>query len=408
MRISTGQLYERSINAVLENQGNLSDVQTQLSSGKKLLRPSDDPVGAAQVIRLTEEVDLIAQYKKNNNVLTNSLEQEETVLSSINTAVNRARVLMVQSGNGVLNSNDRKAIAIEMEQIRDQVFDLMNTRNAGGEYIFAGYQSESAAFELNQSATGNKYTFAGDSGASEIKISNTVTIQANNSGKDVFENVLARLNSTITSSSGVTSASSSVTQQSTYDKFHSANYDAVNTANNAYQLTLLAGNQVQVIHVASSNIVDTIDFSSGVPFTFKGISFDIEGAVGDTVNFRLDPPNKANIAETLNNFVIALRNENLGSDGYDEALNDALIGSDNALSNVADAMSAIGGRLNVSQSVYEANLDLEITVKAARSNIEDVDYAVAVSELSKQETALQAAQATFSRVTGTSLFDYIR
>jgi flagellar hook-associated protein 3 FlgL len=408
MRISTGQLYERSINAVLENQGNLSDVQTQLSSGKKLLRPSDDPVGAAQVIRLTEEVDLIAQYKKNNNVLTNSLEQEETVLSSINTAVNRARVLMVQSGNGILNSNDRKAIAIEIEQIRDQVFDLMNTRNAGGEYIFAGYQSESPAFELNQSATGNKYTFAGDSGASEIKISNTVTIQANNSGKDVFENVLARLNSTITSSSGVSSASSSVTQQSTYDKFHSANYDAVNAANNAYQLTLLAGNQVQVTQVASGNIIDTIDFSSGVPFTFKGISFDIEGTVGDTVNFRLDPPDKANIAETLNNFVIALRNENLGSDGYDEALNDALIGSDNALSNVADAMSAIGGRLNVSQSVYEANLDLEITVKAARSNIEDVDYAVAVSELSKQETALQAAQATFSRVTGTSLFDYIR
>jgi flagellar hook-associated protein 3 FlgL len=408
MRISTGQLYERSINAVLENQGNLSDVQTQLSSGKKLLRPSDDPVGAAQVIRLTEEVDLIAQYKKNSNVLTNSLEQEETVLSSINTAVNRARVLMVQSGNGVLNSNDRKAIAIEMEQIRDQVFDLMNTRNAGGEYIFAGYQSESPAFELNQSATGNKYTFAGDSGASEIKISNTVTIQANNSGKDVFENVLARLNSTITSSSGVTSASSSVTQQSTYDKFHSANYDAVNAANNAYQVTVLAGNQVQVTQVASGNIIDTIDFSSGVPFTFKGITFDIEGAVGDTVNFRLDPPKKANIAETLNNFVIALRDENLDSGGYDEALNDALIGSDNALSNVADAMSAIGGRLNVSQSVYEANLDLEITVKAARSNIEDVDYAVAVSELSKQETALQAAQATFSRVTGTSLFDYIR
>mgnify|MGYP003667937061 CR=1 FL=1 len=107
MRISTGQLYERSINAVLENQGNLSDVQTQLSSGKKLLRPSDDPVGAAQVIRLTEEVDLIAQYKKNSNVLTNSLEQEETVLSSINTAVNRARVLMVQSGNGVFNEHSK-------------------------------------------------------------------------------------------------------------------------------------------------------------------------------------------------------------------------------------------------------------------------------------------------------------
>ncbi|MDP5039906.1 MAG: flagellar hook-associated protein FlgL, partial [Paraglaciecola sp.] len=220
MRISTGQLYDRSINAVLENQGNLSDVQTQLSSGKKILRPSDDPVGAAQVIRLTEEIDLIAQYKKNSNVLTSSLEQEETILSSINTAVNRARELMVQSGNGVLNSGDKKAIAIEIEEIRDEVFGLMNTQNAMGEYIFAGYQSNSPAFDFNQSASGNKYSFAGDAGVNEIKLSNSVKIPVNNSGKEVFEDVLARLKSSITSTSGVTSASSSIEQRNTYDKFH--------------------------------------------------------------------------------------------------------------------------------------------------------------------------------------------
>ncbi|MDP5032920.1 MAG: flagellar hook-associated protein FlgL [Paraglaciecola sp.] len=407
MRISTGQLYDRSINAVLENQGNLSDVQTQLSSGKKILRPSDDPVGAAQVIRLTEEIDLIAQYKKNSNVLTSSLEQEETILSSINTAVNRARELMVQSGNGVLNSGDKKAIAIEIEEIRDEVFGLMNTQNAMGEYIFAGYQSNSPAFDFNQSASGNKYSFAGDAGVNEIKLSNSVKIPVNNSGKEVFEDVLARLKSSITSTSGVTSASSSIEQQNTYDKFHEANYDAVTAANNQYQIAITAANQVQVSHVASGAVLDTISFASGSPFTFKGISFNLEGTVGNTVNFQLDPPEKMNIAETLNNFVVAMRDENLDPTQFEQALNDALVGSDNALSSIADATSAIGGRLNVKQSVYEANLDLEITIKAARSNIEDVDYAEAVSELSKQETALQAAQATFGRVTGNSLFDYI-
>ena len=66
MRISTAQLYNRSIQSVLDNQGTLSDIQTQLSSGKKLLRPSDDPVGASQLIRLTEDIDLLKQYNKNN------------------------------------------------------------------------------------------------------------------------------------------------------------------------------------------------------------------------------------------------------------------------------------------------------------------------------------------------------
>ena len=67
----------------------------------------------------------------------------------------------------------------------------------------------------------------------------------------------------------------------------------------------------------------------------------------------------------------------------------------------------LGGKLNVAQSVFASNLDLEISNKTARANIEEVDYAEAVSELSKQEAALQAAQATFAKVTGLSLFDYI-
>ena len=132
MRISTGQLYDRSIRAVLDNQDDLSDVQQQLSTGKKLLRPSDDPVGSAQVIRLTEEIDLIAQYNKNNNLLTNSIEQEETILGNVTDNIQRARQLMIQAGNGILDVDDRKAIAIEIGQIRDQIFDAMNSQSANG------------------------------------------------------------------------------------------------------------------------------------------------------------------------------------------------------------------------------------------------------------------------------------
>jgi flagellar hook-associated protein 3 FlgL len=408
MRISTGQLYDRSIQAVLDNQGDLSDVQRQLSSGKKLLRPSDDPVGAAQVIRLTEEIDLIAQYKKNSNILTNNMEQEETILGSITTAVNRARVLMIQAGNGIVNSDDRKAISIEIGQIRDQVFDLMNTRNAAGEFIFAGTQSASPAFVLNQSATGNKYSFQGDSGANLIQISSTMQLQINNSGKAVFEDVFARLKTNISGSAGVTGASLSIEQQGAFDKFHKANYDAVVAANNDYQVTIISPNQVEVSHVTSGNILETIDWASGVPFSFKGVSFDIAGTTGDSVDFKLERPQKQNIAETLNNFVLALNNESASPTNYDKALKDALIGVDNSLTSIDNARTSIGGRLNVNQAVFGANLDLEIANKTARSGIEEVDYAEAVSELSKQEAALQAALATFSRVTGTSLFDFIR
>ncbi len=407
-RISTNQLYDQSIASIIRNQGDLSDIQQRLSSGKKLLRPSDDPVGAAQVIRLTEELDKITQYKRNNDLLKNSLEQEEVVLQNINDAVNRARVLMIQAGNGVYDNTDREAIGIEIASIRDEVFGLMNSQNSNGEYIFAGYQSQTEAFDFNPSASGNKYTYAGDDGVNQIAISDTVKLQANSSGKEVFENVLARLRPNITGSTGVNSAELTVSQQASFDRFHNLNYDGVTAANNEFQLTVQAGNQIQISNVGTGVVLDTVDFTSGSPFVYQGIEFTIDGPVGSTVNFELGDPQKKNFAETLNDFFVALNDRQLSSSEFQESVADALVGLDNGMRSLANATSALGGRINVATSVYESSLDLEIAHKSARSVIEEVDYAEAVSELSKQETSLQAAQATFSRVTGLTLFDYIR
>jgi flagellar hook-associated protein 3 FlgL len=407
MRISTGQLYDRSIQSVLDSQANLSDIQQQLSSGKKLLRPSDDPVGAAQAIRLTEEIEQINQYKKNSNLLINSLEQEETVLKSVNTGIDRARVLMLQSGNGIVGSDERKAIATEISQIKDQLFGLMNSRNPAGEYIFAGYQSSSPAFGFNPSAAGNKYSFEGDGGENKIQISDTIKQQMNNSGLDVFENVLSRLTSSISGSVGATDVSLNVQQQSAFDKFHKANFNAITPVNNHFQISILSSSQAQITNLGSGAVLDTVDFSSGSAFLYKGLEINITGTPGDTVNFQLESPQKKNIAETLNNFVNALNNENIADSDFDRALSDVLAGVDNSMTSIANAVSKLGARRNITDSVFASNLDLEISNKTARSKIQEVDYAEAVSELSRQETALQAAQATFSRVTGTSLFDFI-
>jgi flagellar hook-associated protein 3 FlgL len=407
MRISTGQLYDRTIQSVLDNQADLSDIQQQLASGKKLLRPSDDPVGAAQVVRLTEQIERINQYKKNSNLLVNSLEQEETVLKSVNTAVDRARVLMLQSGSGIVGTEDRTAIANEINQIKDQVFDLMNSRNPSGEYIFAGFQSGSPAFDFNPSASGNKYNFEGDGGENKIQISDNVSLQKNNSGLDIFEDVLSRIKSTISGSVGATNVSLNVQGQNAFDKFHYTNYDAVTPANNQFQISILSATQAQITNLGSGAILDTVDFTSGSAILFKGLEFNLTGNTGDTVNFQLESPQKKNIAETLNDFVSALNNENIADGDFLEALSDVIVGVENSQTSIANAISKVGARRNIADSVFASNLDFEISNKTARSNIEEVDYAKAVSELSRQETALQAAQATFSRVTGTSLFDFI-
>ncbi|MCC2606274.1 flagellar hook-associated protein FlgL [Planctobacterium marinum] len=402
MRISNNQIFDRAINGVIDNQIGLSETQLQLSSGKKLITPSDDPVGAASVLRLTEELDQITQYNRNNTLLQNSLSQEEAVLSNVTSSANRARVLVVQAGNGINTDEDRTAIAGELAQIRDEIFDLMNSQDANGNYIFAGNQSDSPAFVYNATATGNRYVFQGDDGQNKLQLSNNVTVAGSDSGKDVFENVLARLTGTVTG--GTANASVKVIQQGEFDNFHKANYDAVTAANNVFTGTVNgAGNQITFDDPDAT----TLNFTSGEPFTFKGVEFTVTGGAASTVEFTLSQPEKKNLAVTLDEIVAALNDPTVSGDALSEALNDALVGLDNGLKEVSNTVATIGGRVKVATSVYESNLDLEIANKDARSKIEDVDYAEAISELSKQETALQAAQQTFGRVTNLSLFDYI-
>lgn len=407
MRISTNQIFDLSIRSVLENQRGLSDTQQQLASGKRINKPSDDPIGAAQVVRLTEELDKLTQYQRNNDLLASSLEQQEAILRSINSSANRARVLVIQSGAGYTTDADRKAIGAEIEQIRNEILDLMNSQNEQGEYIFAGFQSESQAFEFNPAASGNKITFAGDDGTNQVQLSDSVTVQSSTSGRVVFEDVFARLNFSLSGSAGITVNQASISQQGTFDNFHKDNYDPVIAANNEFRLTVIAGNQIEVTNVGTGAVVDNLDFQSGQILNFQGIEFELEGTVGNTVDFTLNDPEKKNIAETLNDMFLVLTTDGIADSDFREAINDVIVGIDNGLAAIGLETSSLGGRLNVAQSIEETNLDLEIANKTARSAIEDVDYAKASAEFAKQETALSAALQTFPRVTSLSLFDFL-
>lgn len=407
MRISTNQIFDLNIRSILENQRGLSDTQQQLASGKRINKPSDDPIGAAQVVRLTEELDKLTQYQRNNDLLASSLEQQEAILRSINSSANRARVLVIQSGAGYTTDADRKAIGAEIEQIRNEILDLMNSQNEQGEYIFAGFQSESQAFEFNPAASGNKITFSGDDGTNQVQLSDSVTVQSSTSGRVVFEDVFARLNFSLSGSAGITVNQASISQQGTFDNFHKDNYDPVIAANNEFRLTVIAGNQIEVSNVGTGAVVDTLDFQSAQTLNFQGIEFELEGTVGNSVNFTLNDPEKKNIAETLNDMFLVLTTDGIADGDFREAINDVLVGIDNGLAAISLETSSLGGRLNVAQSIKETNFDLEIANKTARSAIEDVDYAKASAEFAKQETALNAALQTFPRVTNLSLFDFL-
>ncbi|HAD91460.1 MAG TPA: flagellar hook-associated protein 3, partial [Alteromonas macleodii] len=237
MRISTSQIYDQNIRSIMNNQEDLVKTQQQLATGKRIITPSDDPVGAAKVLRLTEEIDELEQFQRNNDLVTGSLEQQEAVLTNITNSINRARTLVVQAGSGILSDPDKRAIGAELEQIKLEIFDLMNTQDADGNYLYAGYQSANQAFTYNPAATGNAISFSGDAGVSFIQLSNSSTIQSTSNGYEVFENVLSRFKFSVTGDTVANLSNPNVSEQGTFDTFFNKNYDPVTSANNDYQIT---------------------------------------------------------------------------------------------------------------------------------------------------------------------------
>ncbi|WP_339349575.1 flagellar hook-associated protein FlgL [uncultured Alteromonas sp.] len=407
MRISTNQVYDQSIRSIMENQEGLVKTQEQLATGKRIITPADDPVGAAKVLRLTEELDGLTQFQRNNDLVTGSLEQQEAVLTNITNSINRARTLVVQAGSGILDDPDKRAIGAELEQIKLEIFDLMNTQDADGKYMYAGYQSGNQAFTYNPASTGNAISFSGDAGVSFIQLSTSSKIQSTSNGYEVFENVLSRFDFSVSSSTVTDLQQATVAEQGTFDTFFDKNYDPVTSANNDYQVEFLASGQAQLTNTGTGAVVGTVDYTSGSPFTIKGMKFEASAAVGDTINFSLDAPEKKSMAQSLHDIQTILMDSTIDDNALQEAIADSLVGLDNGLEKISLERASIGSRLNIAQSTYESNLDMEIAAKASRSSIQDVDYAEASTEFAKQETALNAALATFPQVSNLSLFNFI-
>jgi flagellar hook-associated protein 3 FlgL len=187
MRIATQQQFINAVNNMQRSQSEMARLQEQASSGKRIQRPSDDPVASAQIVKLERELAQFEKFELNIDVTQRRLELQETILTDINTAVDRMRELTLKaSSTGTLNDSDRKAIATEIRQMSDYAASLMNTKDSQGEYIFAG----SKGFTQPYQQTGDgRYTYEGDGGQRSIQVSSELYLPSNDPGEYLFEAV---------------------------------------------------------------------------------------------------------------------------------------------------------------------------------------------------------------------------
>jgi len=298
-RVSTLMMNERSLASMLDQQSKVFETQLQISTGKRILSPSDDPAGASRVLRLTGAIETVRQYQSNADRAEARLESEESTLGGASNLLQRVNELVIQGSNGILAQSDKAAIAVEVRQLLDELFGLANTRDSGGEYIFAGYQTGNVPF--SRGAAG--FTYNGDVGQRKLQISADRQVADGDNGYDLFMNV--------STGSG-----------------------------------------------AKRSMFDTLD----------------------------------QLATTLE-----------GGGAVDPYITDVQL----ALESVITTRTSVGARLNTIDEQKQVNDGIELVMETHRSKEEDLDYAEAIARFERQQIALQAAQQTFVKVQGLSLFNFL-
>jgi flagellar hook-associated protein 3 FlgL len=306
MRISTAQLHEQGLLSMLDRQTELARTQQQLSTGKRILSPSDDVLGTTQSLALQQVIDTHEQFGENAVAAENRLEREEIAITQVVDMLQRTRELAIQANSGSTGAQGRASIAVEIREQLDAIMGIANTVDANGDYLFAGNNVGTVPFTAVENPAGSglyDFNYTGDQGQRSIQIGSTRQIPVGDPGDDVFVNV-------------------------------------------------------PITGGGSRSIFETLE----------QFALDLEANTPD--------PN------TIGDLQLAM--ESLGS-----------------------FRSAIGGRLNAIDSQKSLNSDIVYQGQKTLSEVQDLDFAEAISRMNRQLAGLEASQMSFARVQNLSLFSYL-
>lgn len=413
MRISTSEFFRLATQSLVDQQAALGRQQLKIASGREILTPSDDPVGAAQLVAYDNALEAIGQFSRNANRAEGRLGLTEESLAAAVDNLQRVRELTVAASNDTQTNESRAGIAREIRQRLDDLIAIGNTRDANGEFVFAGNQTAVRPFRVDAgSAAGVAYD--GDDGQRLVSIDTARQVAINESGRRIFMAAAEGNGRFVTardpSNTGaafirpgdVVDASAYVADSYTL-VFDAADPDAVS-------FSILDGSGA-VIDDLDGNPVSGIAYNPGengqTITSVPGIRFDVSGTPADGDRFGISAAGRQSVFETYNGLVDTLETAVAGpvdTAEFRENIERTLQNLDQSLTQFIEARADVGGRLRVVEDQELLNTDRELQYEGARSRIEDLDYAEAISQLQFQITAFQAAQQSFVRIQGLSLF----
>lgn len=449
-RVGTANMYDNSIRNISSRQNSLVNLQENLTSGKRVVRPSDDPVSAAQAERALTRLTRIQTEQRALETQRNAIAQAESSMGDAVNLVQEARELMVKASNAALSSSERATIANQLQSLREELTAVANRTDTNGIPLLGALGSAQSPFLGPLSSTPD-YLFSGQAGqaaSSGVSIPNTLDgdaafmFDANRDGS--FHAAITQGTSTVilpgaTTSSvptgsqpnrALTTSAISIAPGTTFNKdpatgqaytysvsFSNVTLDpATNTLSATYNITSTdpaftppAAQTLSPIKIGEKN-----EFSiNGLP---AGMSMKItanptkavDGTVtlapadGDTINIS---PN-ASLFSVLDKAIAELKsapNSNMAAQAASQALANVDIG----LERMSNIRSYAGELLNRADRITGDQDKRSTQLEGDRSRAEDLDMIKGISDFENQQTGYQAALQTYASVQKLSLFNYI-
>ncbi len=402
MRISTAQIFQQGLRGFQTQQVNIAKIQQQLSSGVKNLRPSDDPADFARSLELEQTANLTNQYMDNIDAAESRLKFEETALDGVGNSLLRIRELAVQGASTILSPEAQQALVAELRQRIDEIYSLSNSVDSYGDYLFAGNQGDSLPFTRTVVAGYQAINFVGDQGVRSVQVSESDTIETGDSGSDVFLKIPS--NQAVRGVADLTNTGNAQIAP----VFRS---DASLVTGDNYRIQFTSANTFDIIDdTSATTISSSVAYVSGATIEFDGLRTAVTGSPANGDVFRVRDGKYQDVFTTLNKMVLALEGGTATSGDrtrFSATMQESIEDIDNALNNINEYRSRIGGRMNVMDNYRDQNEAYLIDTQSAISLLRDVDYAEAVTRLQQNTLSLQAAQASFARIDDNSLFNYL-
>ena len=415
MRISSQQAFNLGVQGIQRNYSEAIRTQQQISTGNRILTPADDPVASVRLMQLEQQQSLLGQYKENLIAANNSLVQEESTLNTVNNVMLKVRDLAVQAGNGALSQGDRQAIAAELREREDELLGLMNTKNARGEYVFAGFQGKAQPFVREPDGS---YTYHGDEGQRRLQIATSLTVPINDNGKKVFQDIInsGRMDA-VPAATFPADSTLRVSTPMVQDEIAFAGNEGFPDNGIVIRFATPPGDpkSYEVFENTTgaalhSGMLDDDDKDHD-SLVFRGVVVHFDGvpAGGETVEITEDAIRyKQGVLDSIQQLRQSLE-ENPDSPDGNRATRDiiaiALTNIDHAMVTIDATRGDIGARMNIIETTQTDNEDVTLVNQTVQAELREVDYPEALSRLAFQSIVLEAAQQSYVRVSNLSLFN---